>query len=255
MTRRRARDPWTRMVVNLPERALSDCILDLGTPLLDLLGPTPGLDEARHAIGLVIDLWNAHVAASPLWGSPNPKRLATLRKAMCGKQAPPGLADTFALVSARWRATFDLDPRLVGRWSFEATGDGRGTLVCETRLPDGVEAHVPPPVEKRIAIGGRFLDEVTIRQSATSYLSFPVEHHCGNVGDDGSVTIQTKPPTVIQLFAEGRLAPVGGASVDLMVGGRKLPSRVLTGVRCFGFGGLDATAELIFRTASEGSAG
>lgn len=166
-----------------------------------------------------INLWNTHVTASPLWGDPRPKPLADLRKAMSGTQAPPGLADTFELLSARWRKDFAFDPRLVGEWSFDATEGGRHQLVCETTLPDGVEAHVPPPAEKRIAVGGKFLDEVSIRQSATSYLSFPVESHRGEIGADGVATIHTKMPTVAQLFAEGRLTPVGGAPVVSAVAG------------------------------------
>jgi hypothetical protein len=142
------------------------------------------------------------------------------------------------------------DPRLVGAWSFDATEDGRHQLVCATTLPDGVEAHVPPPAEKRIAIGGKFLDEVSIRQSATSYLSFPVDNHSGEVGADGFVTIHAKMPTVVQLFAEGRLTRVGGAPVEVMVGGKKLGPMVLSEVSCTGYGGHNDVALLVFRRAA-----
>ncbi|MBI2897938.1 MAG: hypothetical protein HYY06_30545 [Deltaproteobacteria bacterium] len=63
-TRRRRRDPYTRTVVRLPERDLAESILYLAEPLLEPLGPTPPLDEARRAIGLAIDVWNAHVGGS-----------------------------------------------------------------------------------------------------------------------------------------------------------------------------------------------
>jgi hypothetical protein len=143
-----------------------------------------------------------------------------------------------------------LRPRLVGEWSFEAPRPGRDRLVCETTLPEGVEAHVPPPAEKRIAIGGKFLDEVSIRQSATSFLSFPVENHRGEVGGDGVVTIHAKMPTIVELFAEGALTPVGGAPVDVMVAGKKLGPMVLAEVRCTGGGGHHDIVVLVFRRAN-----
>lgn len=114
-------------------------------------------------------------------------------------------------------------------------------------LPEGVEAHVPPPAEKRIAIGGKYLDEVRIRQGGTSHLSFPVEHHHGEIGSDGVATIQAKIPAVVQLFAEGVLKPVGGASVEVTVGAKKLGPMRLAELRCTGHGGLHDVAVLVFR--------
>ena len=249
MARRKQRAPHTRTVVRLPERALAESILHLAAPLLEPLGPAPAPDAARPALEVAINVWNAQVLASPFWDSPDPRPLAVLRKAMCGKQAPPGLADTFELLSARWRAEHSLDPRLVGAWSLETTGPGQHDLVCETRLPAGVEAEVPPPAEKRIAIGGRFLDEVRVRRDATSFLSFPVERHHGEIGSDGVVTIHTRLPTVVELFAEGLLMPVGGTPVDVLVGGKQLGAMVLSEVRCTGYGHHDV-AVLVFRRAS-----
>lgn len=234
-TRRRRRDPYSRMVVRLPERDLARSILPilhLAAPFLEALGPTPPEDEARRAIELAIRVWNAHVTASQLWGDPKPKALSDLRKEVCGNGASSEQTKAFELLSARWRKEFNLDPRLVGSWSFEGKEDGRHQLVCEMTLPEGVEAEVPPPMEKRIAIGGQFLDEVKIRLDTTSYLSFPVQNHRGLVGSDGCATIHAKMPTALQLFAEGRLPPVGGAPVDVMVGGKPLGAMVLSGVRC-----------------------
>jgi hypothetical protein len=248
--RRKQRAPHTRTVVRLPERALAESIRHLAAPLLETLGPAPAPDEARPALEVAINVWNAHVLASPFWDSPDPRPLAALRKAMCGKQAPPGLADTFELLSARWRAEHSFDPRLVGAWSLEPTGPDQHDLVCETRLPAGVEAEVPPPAEKRIAIGGSFLDEVRIRQAATSLLSFPVENHRGEIGGDGVVTIHTRLPTVVELFAEGLLMPIGGTPVDVMVGEKQLGAMVLAEVRCTGYGGHSDVAVLVFRRAS-----
>lgn len=247
-TRRKKRDPSTRTVVKLPERELSESILHLAAPLLEQLGPEAPPDEARRALELAINLWNAHVRASRLWEYPWPKPLAELRKAMCGKQAAPGLTDTFELLSARWRKDFAFDPRLVGEWSCDVRDGGRLNLVCQTALPEGVVAAVPPPAEKRIAIGGKFLDEVRIRQGATSHLSFPVDHHRGEIGSDGVVAIQAKMPTVVELFAKGVLKPVGGAPVDVMVGATRLGPMILAELRCAG-GGHHDVAVLVFRPA------
>ena len=58
--------------------------------------------------------------------------------------------------------------------------------------------------------------------SATSSLSFPVEIHRREIGSDGVVTICTKMPTVVELFAEGALRSVHDAPVEITVGGKNL---------------------------------
>lgn len=249
-TKQRRREPYSRTVVRLPERDLAESILYVAAPLLEPLGPMPPVDEARRQIELAINIWNAHVTASKFWGAPRAKPLAEVRKAMSGGSAVAGSAATFKQLSERWRKEFAFDPRLVGTWSYESTVGGGYLLVCETTFPDGVEAEVPPPAEKRIALGGSFLDEVRIRQGATSYLLFPVEHHQGVVGADGTATIQAKMPPVVQLFAEGRLAPIGGPPVDVVIGGRKLGPMVLAAVYCGGAFGHNDVAVLVFRPAS-----
>ncbi len=246
MTRRPKRDPYSRTVVYLPEQKLSESLLDFAAPLLDRLGLAPSPDEARRALDLAIGIWNAHVMAGPVWGELRPLRDA--RKSMAGKQAPRGLAHTFALLSVRWRTKFALDPRFVGTWSFEPTDAGRCELLCEWTLPEGVEAYVPPPAEKRFAIGGKYLDEVCIRQSVGSFLSFPVERHLGWVADDGMVvTLHTMMPTVVELFAEGVLKPIGAAPVEIAVGGKQLGPMVLSELRCEGERGRDDGVALVFR--------
>jgi hypothetical protein len=202
--------------------------------------------EIRRAISRTIDLWNAHAIASKFWGNPRPKPLAELREAMSAD------AGVFDLLSERWRSSFAFDPRLVGEWSYEATAGSEHRLVCETKLPEGVEAEVPPPAEKRVAIGGRFLDEVQIRQDANSYLSFPVEQHRGAVDADGVASIYAKMPSVLQLFAEGRLARIGGPAVDVVIGAKKLGPMVLTEVHCAGALGRNDVAVLVFRPMKAG---
>jgi len=251
--RRRRRDPYTRTVVRLPERELSDSIISLAAPLIEDLGPTPETDDVQGAVGLAIDLWNAHVMASEYWGDPRPKPLADLRRRMCGKKAAAGQAETFELLSSRWRKEFSGDPRLVGEWSLEVHDDGQVQLTCETTFPDGVEAEIPPPIEKRVAINGKFLDEVQIRLTGTpgtiSLLSFPLQYHRGAIGNDDTVTVHTKMPTAVALFAEGLLQPVGGAPVELMVTGRRLSPMVLAQVHCSDNVGHNDIAVLVFKPA------
>ncbi len=117
-------------------------------------------------------------------------------------------------------------------------------------LPDGVKAEVPPPTEKRIAIGGRFLDEVQIRKDANVLLSFPVDRHRGVVGEDGTVRVHAMMPSALQLFAEGRLPRIGGDPVAVAVGGRALGPMVLADLRCEGE--RHDVAILVFKPASAG---
>jgi hypothetical protein len=86
----------------------------LAAPLLEHSGAAPSLDEARAVLALAIEVWNAHVTASPCWRRANPKPLAALRKSASAKQAAPELAERFETLSARCEKKFKLDPRLVG---------------------------------------------------------------------------------------------------------------------------------------------
>jgi hypothetical protein len=195
---------------------------------------------------LAIGVWNAHVLASKFWGNPKSKALVQLRKAVSDDLA------SFQLLADRWREDFELDPRLVSDWSFDLPDRGRLRLRCETALPDGVEAQVPAPIEKRIAIDGRFLDEVRIRQSATAYLLYPIEHHRGVVGADGAATIRAKMASVAQLFAEGVLPPMNDRPVEVRIGVQKLGAMVLRELSCAGDFGRNDVAVLVFRPSSGG---
>lgn len=250
-TKRRRRDPNTRTVARIPEQALDQRVLDLAAPLLERLGTEPEPDAVRSAIELAITFWNAKAKASKFWGDSRPKALNDLKRKMTGKKASAEDAEAFELLSERWREKeIAFDPRLVGDWSLKVGDDGEPRLSCEMELPDGVEAHVPPPIEKRVAIGGKFLDETQIRMTATSYLSFPVEAHRGVIGDDGTVSVRTKMPTAVALLAQGLLPPIGGAAVGLMVQGKKLDAMVLSEIRCDDNGGHHDIAVLVFKPAS-----
>lgn len=233
--------------VRLPERDLAESVLELAGTVLERLGPSPSTDATRAAIELAITFWNASVLASPIWTRRRVKELRELRKRMQGGVTPAGDASLFDELTERWKQHFTLEPRLVDGWTYEAGGDGGPRLECTMSLPEGVRAMVPPPIEKRISIGGRFLDEVLIRLTATSSLQFPVDRHRGFIADDGTATVHAKMQTALQLFAEGRLSPLGGAPVSLAIGRRDLGPMVLAEVRCGGDDALHDVAVLVFK--------
>jgi hypothetical protein len=84
----------------------------------------------------------------------------------------------------------------------------------------------------------------------TSYLGFPVENHRAEIATDGTAMIWVKMPTAIQLFAEGRLTPIGGAPVQVMIGGKELGAMVLSELSGAGDGGYHDVAMLVFRRAN-----
>ncbi len=202
----------TRTVIVVPERKLSETILDFAAPLLEPFGPAPELDEARRVVALAISVWNFHVMATPIWGKP--KFLAQARKKMCA--SPNAKAALFEVLEQRRREFFNNDYRVVGAWSFESDAMGNGTLRCEGRLPEGCDAYVPPSVETRISIDGRFLDEVQIKRTPRSLLSFPPERHRADVSGD-NVLLHVPTYVAVQLLADGTLPPLRGAAVEVVV--------------------------------------
>lgn len=251
MTRR---EPYSYTVVRLPERDLAEIVLELAAPLLERLGPAPAVDDARAAVALAVSFWNANVLASKLWGSPRVKELNALKKRLRGRAASREDHARFDLLADRWRQHW-LDPRLVESWTYEPDATGVPRLVCAAGLPDGVRAEVPPPAEKRIAIGGKFLDEVQISEGGNMSLSFPVDRHRGVVDDNGTATVYAMMPSALKLFAEGRLPRVSGDAVEVAIGGRKLGPMVLAAVSCGGENYQYDIAVLVFRRAgAEGGA-
>ena len=227
------RNPYSRTFVRVPERDLAEVILDLAKPLLEKLGSMPTMEDTHEAIALAVTFWNANVLASKRWEPPRVKELTDLKKRMRGRQASREDAATFNLLTELWHKHW-LDPRLVESWTYQPDASGEPRLVCTMALPDGVEAEVPPPAEKRIAVGGRFLDEVRISQGGNAVLMSPVERHSGTISEDGTATVRTMMPSALQLFAEGKLSPVNGGHVQVAIGGRTLGPMVLTDVRCGG---------------------
>jgi hypothetical protein len=233
----------------LPKHDLAELVLDFASPLLGKLGATPAIDDARSALTAAITFWNASVLASNRWNHPRVKELNELKKRLRGRQSSQEDAATFDLLTERWREHW-LDPRLIEGWTYDADESGVRRLTCTVGLPDGVRAEVPIPVEKRIAIGGVFLDEVRIRQDGAGYafVSFPFARHSGVVADDGTATVYAMMPSALQLFAEGKLSRESEAVVDVVVGGRALGPMVLSEVRCAGE--RYDVATLIFKPAS-----
>lgn len=248
----RCLDPGSWTVVRLPERDLAELVLELAAPVLDRLGPTPSIEDARSAIDLAVRFWNASVLASKLWEHPRVKELNELRKRMRGRHATRDDAAIFDLLAERRRSHW-LDPRLVESWAYDTDDNGVRRLACAVRVPDRVRVEVPPPVEKRVAIDGRFLDEVQIAQGGNMYVSFPVDRHRGMIGNDGTATVHAMMPSALQLFAEGRLPRVGGHPVEVVIGGRKLGPMVLAEVRCGGENHEHDIAVLVFKHASTGA--
>jgi hypothetical protein len=156
-------------------------------------------------------------------------------------------ASIFDLLAERWRKHW-LDPRLVEAWTYDAQDSGSPRFACTFGLPDGVRVELPPPLEKRIAVDGRFLDEVQISQGGNTSLRFPVERHCGVSGEDGTATVYA--------IAIGAAAVRGGPlashrwrPVEVAIGGRKLGPMVLTEVSCSGESYRHDIAVLGFRRA------
>lgn len=241
-------------MIKLPERDLAASVLDLASPLLAALGPTPSLEDARASIDVAVAFWNASVEASVLWNQPSQKGLRALRKRL-GNSPVAGSDDTtFDALAERWRERFRFEPRLVESWTYAVDDHGAHRLTCEMGLPEGVRAEVPPPIEKRIAIGGRFLDEVKIRASAQSFVSFPVGEHRAAIAADGTATVYARLPTALQLFAEGRLSRVAGEPVDLLICGKSLGPMVLAEVSCGGDAHRYEVAVLVFKPSSGAAA-
>jgi len=239
-----ARDRHSRTVVFVPERKLSETILDFAAPLLEQYRPVPTIEEARGALCLATQIWNFHVMADPLWGKP--QYLSDARERMCGPGSPPGMAALFEVLSARRKALFSDDRRAVGNWTFEADGPGNHTLRCDAHLPDGCVPYVPPPAEKRISIGGRFLDEVRIQQSPTASLSYPAtEHRAEIVGED--IVVHAHALTVLQLLADGVLPPLGRGDVDVVVLARPSRRMILEQVRAGAQNATGNSVALTFR--------
>ncbi|MDI1442429.1 hypothetical protein [Polyangium sp. 6x1] len=131
MTKRKRKGAIHGAVV--PDRKISETILDFGEPLLSQLGPVPPVDAARNALTIVITVWNAHVMAMPIWGIP--EHLARVQALLRDPVAQQGMKEAFAALSARRREKLNDDPRAVGEWSILPDGHGGHRFRCDARVP------------------------------------------------------------------------------------------------------------------------
>ena len=249
--RRRRRDPYSRTVVPKPEKPLNECVLALAAPLLERNESSSSPDVVRSCVELAITFLNAKCKASIFWDDPRPKQLNDLTRKMTGKKAAQRDVEAFELLTERWQELeLAFDPRLVGDWFLDSDDIGSPRLSCEVELPDGVEFEIPPALEDRVCINGRFLDKIQLRLTENSLLSFPLEEHRGVLSGDGIVTVRTKLPTVVALFAEGVLPPKGAGGIRIMVQGEEHAPMILDEISCAEIGGRYERAVLVFKPES-----
>ena len=119
--------------LGIPQRKISETIIDFGAPLIADLDPGQPLEIVRSVFAIVITVWNAHVMAMPVWG--RPQLLQQLGELVQAPGSAPQLTDTCAQLAARRQAHFAQDPRAVGEWSVTIDPQGRMRLHCEARVP------------------------------------------------------------------------------------------------------------------------
>ena len=54
----------------IPQRKISETIIDFGAPLICELDKNQSIEIVRAVFTIVITVWNAHVMAMPVWGKP-----------------------------------------------------------------------------------------------------------------------------------------------------------------------------------------
>jgi len=120
--------------VVIPQRKISETILDFGTPVLhDLTQDTP-IEIVRASFNIAIIVWNAHVMAMPVWNAP--QVLEQLQALLETPAAAPQMIEAYHELSARRRERFANDPRTVGQWDVSIIPNQGLRLRCD--------AHVPP---------------------------------------------------------------------------------------------------------------
>ncbi len=93
------------------------------------------------------------------------------------------------------------------------------------------------PAPPRIAVGGRYLDEIQARieyawhTGSVGYARRPAQHH-GAVIDGDAVTLRLPPLTVIQLYFDGTVPVDRSIPVSLEVDGLALGEFVVEWLRC-----------------------
>lgn len=124
--------------VEIPQRKISETIIDFGAPLIADLDPSQPIEVVRSVFAIVITVWNAHVMAMPQWG--RPQLLEQLGELVHTPGTAAQMIDTCAALAARRRERFAQDPRAVGEWSVTIDQAGRVRLHCEARIPPELRA-------------------------------------------------------------------------------------------------------------------
>ena len=119
--------------LGIPQRKISETIIDFGAPLIADLDPSQPLEIVRSVFAIVITVWNAHVMAMPVWGKP--QLLEQLGELLRSPGTAAQLIDTCAELAARRHQHFAQDPRAVGEWSVVIDQAGRVRLHCDARIP------------------------------------------------------------------------------------------------------------------------
>jgi|JI9StandDraft_1071089.scaffolds.fasta_scaffold366599_2 hypothetical protein len=129
---------------------ISATIIDFGMPLIEQLPADAPLEIRQGMVSFIVQVWNAHVMAMPLWGQP--QHVGEMRKTLMRAGADQGLAQealaTFEMLSARRRERrFANDPRAVGEWSVRVIDAENWNIRCDARLPLGMTSATPiePP--------------------------------------------------------------------------------------------------------------
>jgi hypothetical protein len=135
--RRKTPPPGTARRIEVPDRKISETILDFGEPLLSRFDERTPIDVFRRALGIVIAIWNAHVMAMPIWGEPH--HLEDLEAVLRKHPEPPGEPPILESLAKRRVEMFADDPRAVGLWDVVPDARYGLKLRCDARLPRGVE--------------------------------------------------------------------------------------------------------------------
>lgn len=135
------RRPAARRAVAVPDRKISETILDFGGPLLSLAPESVTIESMRKAMQLVLTVWNAYVLAMPIWGEPH--HLERFKETLRAHTMPPEMAALMEILSKRRLERFSVDPRAVGEWDVVPDGEGGYTLRCDARMPAGTEPERP----------------------------------------------------------------------------------------------------------------
>ena len=123
----------------IPDRKISETIIDFGAPLIFDLDKKQPIDIIRATFTIVIMVWNAQVMAMPVWGKP--ELLEQVKDLLGTPKAAAEARAAYNELTARRLEHFANDPRAVGNWHVAFDANGRLRLHCE--------AHVPPSLMPR----------------------------------------------------------------------------------------------------------